>query len=102
MLTANRVGSALALTLAAFYFLCSLVFVIWPQGFMVAAAMLFHGFELTPTPHAMSLWNFVSGVVCIAIVGYLVGAVYAILWNALSGNRSSLQPPLRRESEQRP
>jgi len=97
MLTANRVGSALALTLAAFYALCSLFFVVWPQGYMAATAMLFHGFELNPTPPAMSLWNFISGVLCIAIVGYLVGAVYAVLWNALSGNRSNLQPPLRRE-----
>jgi Zn-dependent protease len=89
MLTANRVGSALALTLAAFYSLCSLLFVVWQQGFMTATAALFHGFELSPTPHAMSFWNFISGVLCIAILGYLVGAVYAVLWNALSADRST-------------
>jgi hypothetical protein len=93
MLNAGRAGIALGVTFAAFYSLCSLLFVVWPQGFMAAAGMLFHGFELSPTPHMMSFGGFVSGVLCIAIAGYIIGAVYSLLWNALAGSRSAAGTP---------
>jgi hypothetical protein len=89
MLNPNRAGSALALTLGALYVLCLLLVVVWPQGYMAATAMLFHGFELSPTPPALTPWNF-AGVFCIAIIGYLVGALYAFMWNTLSANRSAV------------
>lgn len=88
MLNSGRAGTALGATFAAFYSLCSLLFVVWPQGYMAAAGMIFHGFELSPTPHTMSFGGFLSGVLCIAIAGYIIGAVYSLVWNALAGGRS--------------
>jgi hypothetical protein len=83
MLNANRAGSSLGATFAAFYSLCSLVFVVWPQGFMAAISMLFHGFELSSAPHALTIGWFIAGLLCIAFWGYLIGAVYTLIWNAL-------------------
>jgi Zn-dependent protease len=91
MLSANRAGSALALTLVVFYSLCSLLFVVWPQGFMAATAIVFHGFELSPTPHALSFGKFILGVLWIAIVGYLVGAVYELARNVLLADRTAVK-----------
>lgn len=90
MLSANRAGYALAITSAAFYALCSLVFVAWPVGYMDATTMLFHGFTFNALPHVMSFGGFVLGILCIAILGYIVGAAFAAIWNALSPDRRSL------------
>jgi uncharacterized membrane protein len=85
MLNANHVGCAFGLTLGAFFALCSLFFVAWPSGYMAATGMLFHGFALDQGPHTMSLVTVVTGALCVAIVGYVVGAAYALIFNALAG-----------------
>ncbi len=84
MKNANRLGSTLGLTFAALYVLCSLFFVGWPQGYVSLTAALFHGFSLSPTP-GMSFGGFIVGLVSIAIVGYVAGALYSIILDAMSG-----------------
>jgi hypothetical protein len=91
MLNSGRAGIALGATFATFYALCSLLFVVWPQGYMAAVSMLFHGFELTPAPHVMSFGGFLAGALCISIAGYLIGAIYSFVWNALAGGRSTVK-----------
>ena len=91
MLNSGRAGIALGVTFAAFYSLCSLLFVAWPPGYMAAVGMLFHGFALTPTPHVMSFGGFFAGILCISIAGYLIGAGYSFVWNALAGGRSPVK-----------
>ena len=94
MLNANHIGTALALTFAALFSLCSLLFVAWPSGYMAATGMLFHGFALDQAPHAMDVVAFVSGVLCIAILGYIVGAVYALIFNALAATYRPVETPV--------
>lgn len=94
MLNSNHSGSALGLTLATFFTLCSLVFVAWPSGYMAATSMLFHGFALDQAPHAMNFATFITGLICISIVGYVVGTVYALIFNAIAAAFQSQEASL--------
>ena len=93
MLNVNRAGYALAITLAAFFALCSLFFVAWPQGYTAAIAMLYHGFAISQAPKAMLALGFFLGVLCTALVGFVVGSGFALVWNALSSERKTTVAP---------
>jgi len=87
MLNTNRAGCALALTFVAFYSVCSLVFLVSPQEYISAAAVLFHGFSFAAEPNSQSFGGFIVGLLCFGILGFLFGSVNALIWNA-AGSQS--------------
>lgn len=95
MLDANRVGCTLGLTFAAIYALCSLFFITWPQGFMATTGVLFHGFALDPSPHSIGLIAFVCSILGFALLGYLAGALFALIFNRFGTTLRPVQAPQR-------
>ncbi len=80
-----RVGAALSVTIAAGYTICTTLFYAWPDAAMQFMNTLFHGLDfgkLAPAA-SWSLTAFICAVVIFAIWGFLMGALFACLFNRL-------------------
>ncbi len=76
-------GLAAALTGAIIYALCSLAAWLWPKQSIGFFSQWFHGIDLTKiavTPQ-MTVSGFVLGLIGMIVVLYLVGFVYAWIYN---------------------
>ncbi len=84
-----RTGLALAVTVALFYSLCTLVEVALPNQFMNFMNALFHGLDFSKLASSEPYrWtSFLYALVVMAIWAFAAGAFFAIIHNALSSVR---------------
>ncbi len=79
-------GITLSFTVAIFYSLCTLIWVIWPDPFMGFMNALFHGLDFrklqTTEPYAWS--SFFYSLIVMAVWGFAIGAYFAWLHNLIS------------------
>lgn len=82
-------GGALALTVIAFYSLCTLVAVIWPEPFIGFMNALFHGMDFRPmlSSHPYTWGSFFYAVIVLGLWGFGIGAFFAWMQRLMSGKR---------------
>ena len=82
-----RTGLALAVTMALFYALCTVVWVVAPRPFMGFMNSLFHGLDFTPLMKAMDFsWGgFVEAILVMSFWTFLAGVFFAWLHRQLRG-----------------
>ena len=80
-------GLALAITLALLNSVCGVLVGLWPQQAIVFANTWAHGLDLRPlmSDAPMTLARFAYGLIGLSIIGFVIGAVYAWLYNRLCG-----------------
>ncbi len=80
-----RFGAATALTFSTLYVVCALAVVFFPDGTIDFFNNWFHGLDLRllkpPGGRALTIGQFVSGLVGAAVVSYAGGAVLAGAYN---------------------
>lgn len=78
----NVTGNAAAITVAALYIVCRVAVALFPDLSMSVAQSWFHGLELSKVSSwNLSLGSFVLGLVTSAGGAWLVGYVYATVYN---------------------
>ena len=82
-----RTGITLSVTVALFYALCTLVWVIAPGPFLGFMNSLFHGVDFAPLlkPSAFSAGSFLGALVVMAVWAFLAGTFFAWLHQRLRG-----------------
>src|SRR3974390_2233647 len=90
-----RTGMAVGLTIAVGYVICALIFYLWPGASMEFMNSLFHGLDFRKLEPAApwSLTTFVCTVVIFAIWGFLMGALFAALYNRIPGSAARGSAP---------
>lgn len=85
----KRLGFSLGATCALLYLACAFVMLTVPQPAVVTFFnSIMHGWDVEPIMRwDMPWWEAVVGVVEVFILGWLVGAVIAVLYN-VTGDRS--------------
>ncbi len=78
--TANAAGAATAIV----FVVCRILVGLFPDASFAVAQSWFHGIELTKP---VSTWNlttgaFILGIISSAIVGWLIGYLFAVLYNS--------------------
>ena len=78
-----RTGSALALTAALISVLCALAVYLFPQGTVDFVNSWTHGLDLTvlKSDRPWTLGGVVYGVINVALIGFISGALYAWCYN---------------------
>ena len=90
MINTIRTASAFAITVAAGYTLCTLVFWIWPEAAANFMNALFHGLDfrkLQGGPSSFTFGSFVYALCVMAAWAFAFGALFAWISQAL-GNSS--------------
>ena len=79
-------GIALAITVALFYALCTLVWLVAPGPFLGFMNSLFHGLDFTPMlkPGAFSWASFVGALAVMSVWAFLAGTFFAWLRQRLA------------------
>ena len=82
-----RTGVTLSGTVAVFYTLCTLVWVVAPGPFLSFMNSLFHGMDFTPLLRATAFsWSgFVEALVVMAIWAFLAGTFFGWLHQRIRG-----------------
>ena len=79
------VGITLAITSIVIYIMCAVLYWIIPETLTKYVNYLFHGIDISLiTNKAMTLGNTIIGLVLIFISSYLVGVLFASLYNYFS------------------
>lgn len=90
-----RFGAATALTFSILYAMCALAVVLFPDGTIDFFNNWFHGVDLRllkpPGGRALTLGQFVYGLVSAAVVSFGGGAVLAGAYNLLSRRTGAAQ-----------
>lgn len=85
-----KTGLALSLTMAVSYFVCAILYGLWPEKGIDFLNALFHGLDfhklVTPVPFTFA--TFLYPLVVLMVWGFLVGTVFAWLHKLLQGSRS--------------
>ena len=78
-------GVALAVTLALLNAVCAVVVNLWPAQAIAFANAWMHGLDLRPlmSDLPLSLARFAYGLVGLSVIGFLIGTVYAWLYNRM-------------------
>ena len=81
-----RTGITLAITVAVFYALCTLVWALAPGPFLGYMNSLFHGLDFTSLVQSSRFaWPaFVMALLVLGVWSFLAGAFFAWLFNRLS------------------
>lgn len=81
-----HVGASLALAAALLNSLCALLVLLFPDGSIAFVNTWSHGLDLRPIKSAQpATWeSFVYGLLGVALVGFVVGAVFAGCYNLLA------------------
>ena len=76
-------GIALAVTLAFLSAVCALAFTLWPDATLDFFGAFMHGVDLSTVKSAapISLGRVLYGVIGLGVVGFVVGAVFAAVYN---------------------
>ena len=87
MIKLNVLGSglALAITLVLLNSVCAVLVGLWPQQAIGFANTWAHGLDLTSlmSDAPMTFARFIYGLVGLSVIGFVIGAVYAWLYNRL-------------------
>lgn len=76
------VGLALATTSVILYIICAVLYWVIPETLVNYANYLFHGIDITLiTNKSMTFGNTIIGLILIFISSYLIGALFASLYN---------------------
>jgi hypothetical protein len=80
-----RTGSALAITAVLLNGACAAMIALWPAEAIGFANSWMHGVDLRPiqTTAPVTLLGFLAGSIGLAVVGFVVGSVYAWVYNGL-------------------
>lgn len=80
-----RTGLALAITLVLINVVCGAAIALWPDASLDYANAWMHGIDLSliKSRDHMSVRMFLQGVVGLAILGFAVGSLYALVAGAL-------------------
>ncbi len=79
------VGLAMAITLAIVNTLCAVVVWLWPDAAFSIVGSFAHGldFRAVQSSELLGLGRFLVGLISIGAIGFVVGAVFAWVYNAL-------------------
>jgi len=81
-LNVNATGLALSITSGAVYIVCAIVSWISPRTLIGFANYLEHSIDLTSVAiKSLNLGNVIIGLIIILIIAYLIGIVFALLYN---------------------
>ncbi|WP_024303450.1 DUF5676 family membrane protein [Pseudogulbenkiania sp. MAI-1] len=84
-----KTGLALALAIAVVYFVCAILYGLWPEKGIDFLNALFHGLDFhklaTPVPFTFSM--FLYPLLVLMVWGFLVGTIFAWLHDLLHGRR---------------
>ena len=82
-LNPRQVGAALAATMSILYAACALLITVVPKNIAITFYnSLMHTIDVTTIlGNAPTIGEFIIGLICIAIISWLVGATFAILYN---------------------
>lgn len=80
-------ANAVALTLGAFYVLCSLLSVVYPDWYVSVAGALFHWQKHESIGYQMTFSSLLLGLVYLLVGSWLIGYFWALVYNKLSGRR---------------
>ena len=85
--TALRDGVALAVTVAVFYALCTVVWLVAPGPFQGFMSSLFHGMDFSPLmrPASFSVTGFLEALVVMSFWAFLAGTFFGWLRQRLVG-----------------
>ena len=85
--TAVRTGVAVAATVAVFYALCTVVWLVAPGPFLEFMNRLFHGMDFSPPLRSapFSAAGFLEALVVMAVWAFLAGTFYGWLRQRLVG-----------------
>jgi hypothetical protein len=80
-----RTGAALSTTIIVGYAICTVIFYVWPGAAMAFMNALFHGLDFGKLEPAApwSVFSFVCTVLVMATWGFLMGALFASIYNRL-------------------
>lgn len=80
-----QTGTALALTLAALYFVCVVAFMFWPETALDFVNAWVHGIDLNllrpVASKPLTIGLFLYGLSGILVSGFVMGAFYALMYN---------------------
>lgn len=81
-----RTGVTLAITVAVFYVLCALAWILAPELFLSLMNSLFHGMDFTPLvrPGPFAWPGFFAALLMLSVWALFAGAFYALLSNRLT------------------
>ena len=86
-LNTKAVGLTLATTSVIVYVICAILYWILPETLIGYANYLFHGIDISLiADKTMTLGNTIVGLVLIFISSYLIGLLFAALYNYFSKN----------------
>lgn len=91
MSTAVRAGTALAVTAALGYAVCTLVFLLWPEIAADFVNALFHGLEFRKLQNGPALFEFGRFFYVLAVLAawaFWLGALFGWLFERLGGGSS--------------
>ena len=82
-----RTALAVAITLAVINVICAVAVSIWPNGSIDYANAWTHGLDFAPikSTKPITAGTFVYGVIGVGLLGFVIGAVYAWVFNLLRG-----------------
>jgi hypothetical protein len=91
MITAIRTGTALAITVAIGYALCTLAFRIWPESAATFMSGLFHGLDfrrLQGGPTLFSFGSFLYALLPLTAWAFGLGVLFQLVVGRLDGGRA--------------
>lgn len=84
-LNANRVGLALAGVMGILSVVCALLLVLIPGFTMIFFNNILHGIDITQIAKAsVTFGEFIMGLIEVLIGSYLIGCVFAKIYNKIS------------------
>ena len=80
------VGSATAVTLTIVNALCAVAVALWPDAVLEFFNSFAHGLDLKPlkSTEPLGLGRFLFGLVGLAVVGFVAGAIFAWVYNLVA------------------
>ncbi len=80
-------GSAVAVTAAVLNSVCAAAVALWPEGSIAFANTWMHGVDLQmiKATAPSTLTAFLTGLIGMAVIGFVAGVVYAWVYNRVHG-----------------
>jgi hypothetical protein len=87
MLKPHSAGLALAATFAILWAVCAGFYAIFPQISLGLYSIIFHGFQMSVDAAPLTPVGYLSGIVYLAVAGYVIGWLFSTLYSAFCGKR---------------
>ena len=83
-LSPKKTGLSLAIVFGIFYLVCAILFALAPASTMSLFNSLFHGIDVSEIAReSISLGETAFGLLIILVFGWIVGWLYAVIYNKL-------------------